>query len=53
MDSPCSDSPKPRATFRYLRVKHDTANDVAVVQDNVIILGVERAAVLAAHRLEN
>jgi hypothetical protein len=33
-------------------VKHDAANDMAVVQNNVIII-VERAAVLAARRFEN
>ena len=33
-----SDCPEPRAPLRCLRVKHDAANDMAVVQDNVIIL---------------
>jgi hypothetical protein len=48
-----SDSPEPRAPFRYLRLKHDAADNGAAAQDNVIIGMVERAAVLAARRFEN
>jgi hypothetical protein len=50
----CSDCPEPLASLRCLRLLKYTANNLAVIQHNVIIFGVvERTAVLAARRFEN